>query len=208
MTLAMNWHEWVQHDAVGLAERVRMGDVSPAELAAQAAAGVALINPAVHAVVEVFDDVVADPLKDGLNLDGPFAGVPFFMKDLGPTMKGRLQEMGSLMMRGNRASADTFLTGKMRQAGLNLMGRTTTPEFGVCSSAENPAVYVTRNPWNPEYTSYGSSAGTAVALAAGVLPLSHATDGGARSASRRGPMATLVSNPRGVFFRLPQQRLT
>ena len=71
------------------------------------------------------------------------------------------------MMRGNRASADTFLTGKMRQAGLNLMGRTTTPEFGVCSSAENPAVYVTRNPWNPEYTSYGSSAGTAVALAAG-----------------------------------------
>jgi amidase len=67
MTLAMNWHEWVQHDAVGLAERVRMGDVSPAELAAQAAAAVALINPEVHAVVEVFDDVVADPLKDGMN---------------------------------------------------------------------------------------------------------------------------------------------
>jgi amidase len=148
----MSWDEWVRHDAVALAARVRCGDVSPTELAVQAAAGVAKINPAVHAVVEVFDDVVANPLKDGLNLDGPFAGVPFFMKDLGPTMKGRLQEMGSLMMRGQRASADTFLTGKMRQAGLNIMGRTTTPEFGVCSSAENPAVYLTRNPRNPQYT--------------------------------------------------------
>ncbi len=117
----MSWDEWVQHDAVALAARVRRGEVTPAELAAQAAAGVVKINPAVHAVVEVFDDVVADPLKDGLNPDGPFAGVPFFMKDLGPTMKGRLQEMGSLMMRGHRASADTFLTGKMRQAGLNLV---------------------------------------------------------------------------------------
>ncbi len=111
MTLAMSWDEWAQHDAVALAGRVRRGEVTPAELAAQAAAGVAKINPAVHAVVEVFEDVVADPLKDGLNPDGPFAGVPFFMKDLGPTMKGRLQEMGSLMMRGHRASADTFLTG-------------------------------------------------------------------------------------------------
>jgi Asp-tRNA(Asn)/Glu-tRNA(Gln) amidotransferase A subunit family amidase len=78
--------------------------------------------------------------EDGTNLDGPFAGLPFLMKDLGPTMKERLQEMGSLIMRGNRATADTFLTAKMRAAGLNLIGRTTTPEFGVCSSAENPAV--------------------------------------------------------------------
>ena len=80
MTLAMSWDEWLQHDAVALAARVRHGDVTPAELAAQVAAGVAKINPAVHALVEVFDDVVADPLKDGLNPDGPLAGEPFFMK--------------------------------------------------------------------------------------------------------------------------------
>ncbi|WP_342157510.1 amidase family protein, partial [Proteus mirabilis] len=90
--------------------------------------------------------------------------------DLGPTLKGRLQEMGSLMMRGNRATADTFLTAKLRKAGLNLIGRTTTPEFGVCSSAENPAVYVTRNPWNTDYTTCGSSAGSAAMVAAGVVP--------------------------------------
>ena len=62
----------------------------------------------------MFDDAVADPATDGTNLDGPFAGLPFLMKDLGPTLKGRLQEMGSLYMRGNRATADTFLTRKLR----------------------------------------------------------------------------------------------
>lgn len=64
--------------------------------------------------------------------------------------------MGSLLMRGNRATADTFLTAKMRYAGLNFIGRTTTPEFGICSSADNPEVYVTRNPWNTDYTTCGS----------------------------------------------------
>ena len=61
---------------------------------------------------------------------------------------------------------------QMRKAGLNLIGRTTTPEFGVCSSAENPAVYVTRNPWNTAFPTCGSSAGCAAVVAAGVLPLS------------------------------------
>ena len=178
MTLAMSWDEWARHDAVALAERVRRGELSAAELARQAAAGIAKTNPALSAVVEVFEDVVADPLKDGMNPDGPLAGVPFLMKDLGPTLKGRLQEQGSLFMRGNRPTEDAWLTRQMRKAGLNLIGRSTTPEFGVCSSAENPAVYVTRNPWNTGYTTCGSSAGTAAMVAAGAVPLSHATDGG------------------------------
>lgn len=178
MTLAFSWDEWAAHDAVGLAQRVRHGDVTAAELAQQVAAGISRTNPAVSAVVQVFDDVVADPLRDGLNPQGPFAGVPFLMKDLGPTLKGRLQEFGSVFMRGNRPTEDAWLTQQMRRAGLNLMGRTTTPEFGVCSSAENPAVYVTRNPWNTEFTTCGSSAGSAAMVAAGVLPMAHATDGG------------------------------
>jgi amidase len=171
MTLAMSWDEWTAHDAVALAARVRKGEVTPTELAAQAAAGIAMTNPALGAVVEVFEDVVANPLKDGMNPAGAFAGVPYLMKDLGPTLKGRLQEMGSLLMRGNRATADSYLAGRIRQAGLNSVGRTTTPEFGVCSSAENPAVYVTRNPWDLDYTSCGSSAGTGAMVAAGVLPI-------------------------------------
>src|SRR3954468_8556804 len=204
MTFPMSWNEWAQHDGVGLAARVRKGELTAKELARQAAAGVAKVNPALSGVVELFDDVIADPAKDGANLAGPFAGLPFLMKDLGPTMNGRLQEMGSLLMRGNRATSDTFLTSKMRQAGLNLIGRTTTPEFGVCSSAENPAVYVTRNPWNTDYTTCGSSAGSAAMVAAGVVPIAHATDGGGSiriPAGVNGNIGLKVS--RGVFSIAP-----
>lgn len=204
MTLAMSWDEWAAHDAVGLAARLRAGEVTAAELAAQAAQAVAKVNPALSAVVEVFDDAVADPLANGANPSGPFAGVPYLVKDLGPTMAGRLQEMGSLLMRGNRPSADSFLTGRMREAGLNLIGRTTTPEFGLCSSAENPAVYVTRNPWDTDYTTCGSSAGTAAAVAAGVLPLSHATDGGGSIRIPAGVCGNIgLKVSRGVFSIAP-----
>lgn len=204
MTLAMGWEEWARHDAVALADLVRKGEVTPAELAAQTAAGIAMTNPALSAVVEVFDDAVTSPQKDGTNLAGAFAGVSYLMKDLGPTLKGRLQEMGSLLMRGNRATTDSYLAGRIRQAGLNIMGRTTTPEFGCCSSAENPAVYVTRNPWDPDYTTCGSSAGSAAMVAAGVLPIAHATDGGGSiriPAGVNGIIGLKVS--RGVFSIAP-----
>lgn len=204
-TLAMSWDEWAAHDALGLAERVRRGEVSPRELAQQVAAGVARTDPAIGAVVELFDDVVADPLKDGMDPGGPFAGVPYLMKDLGPTLKGRLQEQGSLLMKGNRAAEDSYLAGRIRAAGLNVIGRTTTPEFGLCSSAENPAVYVTRNPWDTGYTTCGSSAGTAAAVAAGVLPLAHATDGGGSIRIPAGFNGNIGLKPsRGVFSIAPK----
>ena len=117
MTLAMTWDEWARHDAVGLAGLVLQGQLTAAELATQAAAGIAKVNPTLSAVVEVFEDVVADPLRDGMNPQGPFAGVPWLMKDLGPTVKGRLQEMGSLLMRGNRPQQDAFLTGLAQTVG-------------------------------------------------------------------------------------------
>ena len=203
MTLAMSWDEWAAHDAVALAQRVRAGDVTPAELAVQAAAAIVATNGTLDAVVEVFDDVVADPLADGMRIAGAFAGVPYLMKDLGPTLKGRLQEFGSLLMQGHRPAEDSFLTGQIRRAGLNIIGRTTTPEFGVCSAAEN-ALHVTRNPWNTAYTTNGSSAGTAAMVAAGVLPMAHATDGGGSiriPAGAAGHIGLKVS--RGVFSLAP-----
>ncbi len=204
MNLAMSWDEWARHDATALAERVRKGEVTPAELAAQAAAGAAKVDPALSAVVEVFQDVVADPLKDGMDPAGVFAGVPYFMKDLGPTLKGRLQEMGSKLMRGNRATADSFLAGRIRKAGLNIIGRSTTPEFGTCSSADNPEVYVTRNPWNTGYTTGGSSAGSGALVAAGVTPISHATDGGGSIRIPAGWNGNIGLKPsRGVFSVAP-----
>src|SRR5699024_10434634 len=161
-----------------LAALMKRGEITPREVAEQVSQGVEKVNPDISAVIEVFADALENPATDGTNVEGPFAGLPFFMKDLGPTVQGRLQEQGSLFMQGNRSPSDSFLTKKIRNAGLNIMGRTTTPEFGLCSSAENPALYVTRNPWNRDYTTLGSSAGPAAYVAAGVVPISHATDGG------------------------------
>src|SRR5258706_1915540 len=204
MSLAMTWDEGARHDALALAARVRVGELTAAELAEQAAARIARLNPALTGVVGGFDDVVADPLRDGMKPDGVFAGVPYLMKDLGPTLKGRLQEMGSRLMRGNRAGADSVLTGRIRAAGLNVIGRSTTPEFGCCSAADNPAVYVTRNPWDVDYTTNGSSAGTAAMVAAGVLPISHATDGGGSIRLPAGACGNIgVKVVGGVFSNAP-----
>ncbi|MDX2205403.1 MAG: amidase [Hyphomicrobiaceae bacterium] len=205
MPLAMTWSEWARQDGVGLAELVRKGEVTPRELAEQAAAAIALLNPSLSGVVEVFADAVAAPATDGTGFDGPFAGLPFLMKDLGPTVKGRLQEFGSLFMRGNRPAADAYLTARMRAAGLNLIGRTTTPEFGVCSSAENPAVYVTRNPWDTQFTTCGSSAGAGAMVAAGAVPMAHSTDGGGSIRIPAGANGNIGLKPsRGVFSVAPQ----
>lgn len=199
----MTWEEWCAHDAVGLAQRVKKGEVSAVELAGQVAEGIRQVNPSVDAIVQVFDDTLADPTVDGLNPEGIFGGVPYLMKDLGPTLKGRLQEFGSKLMQGHRPVADSFLTEKLRNAGLNIIGRTTTPEFGVCSSAENE-LHVTRNPWNTEYTTCGSSAGTAAMVATGVLPMSHGTDGGGSIRIPAGCNGTIgLKVSRGVFSLAP-----
>lgn len=205
MKLVMSWNDWADLDATGLASLVQKGEITPREIAEQAAMGIDALNPEIGAVVEVFDDVIDNPVKDGMNPDGVFAGVPFLMKDLGPTLKGRLQEMGSLLMKGNRAETDSFLTKQMRQAGLNIIGRTTTPEFGLCSSAENPDVYITRNPWNLNYTTCGSSAGTAASVAAGIVPIAHATDGGGSIRIPAGVNGNIGLKPsRGVFSLAPK----
>lgn len=200
----MSWEEWARLDATGLADLVRKGEITPREMATQAIEAIEALNPEMSAVVEVFPDVVEDPEKDGMNPEGMFAGVPFLMKDLGPTLKGRLQEAGSLFLKGNRAEEDSFLTKQMRKAGLNIIGRTTTPEFGLCSSAENPDVYITRNPWNLDYTTCGSSAGTAASVAAGIVPMGHATDGGGSIRIPAGVNGNIGLKPsRGIFSLAP-----
>jgi len=199
----MTWKEWAEQDAVGLSQLARKGDIDPAQLALQVAAAIDKLNPQLGAVVEVFQDAIDNPAAN-TDLKGAFAGVPYLMKDLGPTFKDRLQEMGSLFMRGNRAPGDSFLASKIRSAGLNVIARTTTPEFGVCSSAENPAVYVTRNPWNLEYTTCGSSAGTAAMVASGAVPMAHGSDGGGSIRIPAGVNGVIGLKPsRGVFSIAP-----
>ena len=173
----MNLDEYCRHDATGLAELVRNGDVSAKELAQLAAAAVDKVNPELNAVIEVFADRV-DGLDESLLGDGPFKGVPFFLKDLGPRLKGRKQEAGSRIMKGYVADYSSFLAGQIERAGLNIIGRTTCPEYGVTGTTESTLTGATSNPWDTGKIAGGSSGGSAAITAAGVVPMCHSNDGG------------------------------
>ena len=173
----MNIDEYVSFDATGLAELVAKGDVHPRELAMIAADAVNAVNPVLNAVIEVFEDRVEH--LDAASLpDGPFRGVPFFLKDLGPKLKGRRQDGGSRLTQGYVADYTHFVTEKMLQAGLNILGRTTCPEFGVTGTTESILTGATCNPWDVSRIAGGSSGGSAAIVAAGVVPMAHSNDGG------------------------------
>ena len=97
MPCIMNWEEWAQHDAVGLAERVQRGELTPTELASQTAEASARVNPQLSAVVEVFEDLVTEPTRDGMNPQGPFAGVPYIISTFPPFFPPHIQRPGWLM---------------------------------------------------------------------------------------------------------------
>ncbi|WP_345964450.1 amidase [Streptomyces sp. BRB040] len=167
----MRVSEYVRHDAVGLAELMARGEVSPAEVEAAAREAVQAVNPAIDAVVETWpaDDRPAPGST-------PLAGVPFLIKDFGISMAGRRTEMGSRLTAGHVARSDSFLMRRLRRAGLVTVGRTATPELAYSITTE-PVLYgPTRNPWDPERGTGGSSGGAGAAVAAGAVPVAHATD--------------------------------
>ncbi|MER7344878.1 amidase [Streptomyces aurantiacus] len=163
--------EYVSFDAVGLAELVANGEVTPAELEAAARAAAQAVNPRINAVVETW------PADDEPHLGStPLAGVPFLIKDIGVSMAGRRVELGSRLAAGNVAGADSALMRRFRHAGLVTFGRTATPEMAYSTTTE-PVLYgATRNPWDLGRSAGGSSGGAGAAVAAGVVPLAHATD--------------------------------
>ncbi|MFE4371743.1 amidase [Streptomyces sp. NPDC056835] len=163
--------EYVSFDAVGLAELVAKGEVTPAELEAAAREAAQAVNPRINAIVETWpaDD---EPSPGGT----PLAGVPFLIKDIGVSMAGRRAELGSRLAAGNVAGADSALMLRFRRAGLVTFGRTATPEMAYGITTE-PVLYgATRNPWNLERSAGGSSGGAGAAVAAGVVPVAHGTD--------------------------------
>lgn len=168
--------EYSQFDATDLARLVRQGDVSARELSETALSAVDLVNSALNAVIEVYPERVSD-LNEGALRASPLGGVPFFLKDLGPTEVGKKCEWGSRFSAGVSASSTTFLTERFYDAGLTVLGRTACPEFGFTISTESRLNGITRNPWNPELTPGGSSGGSAAIVAAGVVPIAHTNDG-------------------------------
>ena len=169
---------WI--DATGQAEMVRSGTVHPRELVAAAIERIEALNPALNAVVTTtFDKALA--AADAPDLpDGPFRGVPFTIKDLWAMTEGDRFTNGvrALLDADFRAPQDTTLVARYRRAGLLIVGRTNTPELGILPTTEPLAFGATRNPWAPERSPGGSSGGSASAVASGMVPASHASDGG------------------------------
>jgi amidase len=177
----MSWDEWARHDAVGLSRLVADRQVTPHELAEQAATAVARLNPKLQGVIELFADTLDDPETDGPDHDGLLYGVPMFLKDLGSGLAGRTQDSGSALTRGTVMTATDPSIGNFLRAGLVPLGRSATPEFGMTfdtTTEFDGAVTITRNPWNLERTPGGSSGGSAASVAAGIVPLSMSSDGG------------------------------
>ncbi|MFJ8192056.1 amidase [Streptomyces sp. NPDC096094] len=163
--------EYVNFDAVGLAELVTRGEVTPAELTAAALDAALTVNGRINAIVETWP--ADDQPRPG---SSPLAGVPFLIKDIGVSMAGRRTELGSRLAAGNIARTDSSLMLRFRHAGLVTFGRTGTPELAYSITTEPELYGPTRNPWNLERSAGGSSGGSGAAVAAGVVPVAHATD--------------------------------
>ncbi|MDA3627604.1 amidase [Saccharopolyspora sp. WRP15-2] len=161
--------EYVDFDAVGLAELVAAGEVSAAELEEAAREATRAVDPQINAIVETW------PTDRGLG-SGRLAGVPFLIKDIGVSMAGRRMELGSRLAAGNVAAADSALMRRFRRAGLVTFGRTSTPEMAYSNTTEPVLHGATRNPWDLARSAGGSSGGAGAAVAAGVVPIAHATD--------------------------------
>ncbi|NUU21318.1 MAG: amidase [Streptomycetaceae bacterium] len=166
-----------QNDAVGLAALVRTNQVKPSELLDAVVARMEARNPALNAIVATCVEGAYREIAGDLP-DGPLRGVPFGVKDLGCDVAGLASTNGSRLFAGNLVTRDGVLAARYRAAGLVIVGKTNTPEFGKNASTEPQLFGPTRNPWNTGYSAGGSSGGSASAVAAGILPAGHANDGG------------------------------
>lgn len=166
-------------DATAQAELVRTGQASAKELVAAAIERIEAANGRLNAVVHRrYERALAE--ADGGLPDGPFAGVPLLLKDLSAASAGDPLTSGSRVLAeaGHRPDHDSYLTAALRRAGFVIVGRTNVPELGTTVTTE-PEVYgPCRNPWNVEHSAGGSSGGSAAAVAAGMVPVAHANDGG------------------------------
>lgn len=166
-----------QHDAMGLAQLVRARQVSPEELLETAISRTEALNPRFNFMAQQLYDYGRAAIAKGLP-DGPFRGVPWLLKDLHCSITGHVTENGSRLYRGHTSDHTSELVTRIEKAGFVVFGKTTTPEFGLTGTTESELSGATRNPWNIAHSAGGSSGGAAVAVAAGVLPAAHASDGG------------------------------
>ena len=164
-------------DATAQAELVRKKEVQPIELVEAAIARIERLNPTLNAVVTPMFELARAAAAETLP-DGPFTGVPFLLKDLLGAYAGVRMTLGSKLLQDFVQDHDSELVARLKQAGLVIVGRTNTPEFGILPTTEPQLFGPCRNPWNTEHTPGGSSGGSAAAVAAGMVPMAHGNDGG------------------------------
>jgi amidase len=161
-------------DATAQAELVRRHDVKATELVEAAIEAIGKLNPILNAVVTpMFDRGLDEARTVG---SGPFAGVPYLVKDLVVEVAGVRFTEGSNFLRDNISTFDSELVVRLRRAGLVILGKTNTPEFGMAPACEPALFGPTRNPWDTNRSTSGSSGGSAAAVASGMVPMAHGND--------------------------------
>lgn len=168
--------EYDNYDGMGLAELVRKKEVSPEELCEEAIEKVEKLNPGINAVVTPMYEIARE--RAGSLPEGPFKGVPFLLKDLLADYKGVPLSNGCRAYKGVISKEDSELVKRYKNIGLNIIGKTNTPEFGLKGTTEPEIFGPCRNPWNQAHTPGGSSGGSAAAIASGMVPIASGGDGG------------------------------
>lgn len=167
--------ELTEFDAVGQAALVHAGQLTPGDLVEAAIERIEAVNPALNAVITpIFDQARAAAAT--VRSDAPLAGVPFLVKDLVAEMAGVPFHEGSRYLAGFVSDYDSELVRRLRAAGLVILGKTNTPEFGMVPTCEPQLTGATRNPWDTERSTSGSSGGSAAAVAARMVPMAHGND--------------------------------
>jgi amidase len=166
--------EFAALDATAQADLVRRREVAPNELVAAAIDRVQALNPTLNAVVTpMFERAGAQPATTG---DGPFPGVPMVLKDLVAEVEGVRFTEGSRFLAENVSKFTSEIVRRFERAGLVIIAKSATPEFGMSPSCEAALFGPTRNPWALDRSTSGSSGGSAAAVAAGIVPIGHAND--------------------------------
>ena len=171
------FEDYGDYDALALAELVRRGELSAGELLDEALRRVEEWNPRLGAVVRVMEERARATLA-GPPPAGPFAGVPYLIKDLLAAYEGEPMSWGSRFFADYRPRRDSEVVARSRRAGLVIFGKTATPELGLLPVTESELFGATRNPWDPGRTPGGSSGGSAAAVAARMVPMASGGDGG------------------------------
>lgn len=172
----MKASDYIEYDALGLADLIQKKEVSARELCDAALIVHAATDPSISAVIEIWPEEIDEALKHA-SKNTPFFGVPFMIKDIALTMKGKENEVGSRLAEGMIALNDSELMRRFRKAGVVTIGRTKTPELGLFSTTEPVFSGPASNPWNLAHSTGGSSGGAAAVVAARVTPFAHANDG-------------------------------